>query len=191
MARRHSIVAIAVAVLLGLTLVLGSYLAQTPNPASIRFDGVSLNTSYLGGISHVFGPTEQNACNESALSQNLLNFRPSCPTQLVGGTSYAIQFFVSGYAGSSPGLWVNMSVEGVLYFQVNPGTSGALPPGGSYSLTPDADGADQLYVPGEVSSWVLVFTFPNSLPSTVHVPGGLWFYAWLTVQPTDETTIPG
>jgi hypothetical protein len=184
---RGSLVAIFLGSLLGVALVVGSYSVPVQGPARVNLDGVALTVTYLNRSSSLFGPVEQNGCNETLpTTSGWPTFGPRCPAQLVVGTTYDLQFFVTGNPGSSPGLWVNMTVAAPFDFQLYPAptdnptwlSNGS----GLYEAT-----QTQLYQMGQWSGWALVFTFPAALGPVGPNAGGLWLRASLTVQPTNQT----
>ena len=192
MAGRHSVLTVAVGTLVAVTLVVGTYSSHVIGPITVRFDGVALHSVYLNNSSEYMpryiGPVEQNACDETfSLGPGSPSLRQDCPIQLVGGHSYDFGFFTVGNPGNSPGLWANMTVTAPFHFEVNPGLYGVIPT--TYSNTTGLyEGGDHfLYGAGEWLGWVLVFTFPTALNSPL---GGLWLNANLTIQPTNETTVP-
>jgi hypothetical protein len=184
MRSRTPSVAAILGVIAAVALVSGTYLVYVAPPTVVRFDGVALNTTYGSGSPEYFGPPVQNACNETLSPERGIPLSPSCPTQVIQGDSYDIVFYVAGHAGSSPGLWVNMTMVGAFVFEVNPGTLGNIPTTYSTATGLYQGGADELFTGGEYMGWGLVFTLPNSYK----VPaGGLWFSANVTIQPTNQT----
>lgn len=185
------------AVLAGLLgAVVGSALVLTAlsaphvsGPIAVWFDGVALTTTYLNGSAQIFGPTSQNACNETLpVGPQWPNLHPDCPALLTGGTAYDLIFLDTGNPGYSPGLWTNITVTAPFNFSVDPGYIGQVPTSYSTSTGLYTGGSNMLFDQGEWIGSALVFTMPNDLssPST-----GLWLHATLVVQPTNETTYPG
>ncbi len=188
MTARRSALAVLVGALVATFLVVGSSLGPVARPDVVRFDGVELQIDYLNGSPPTFGPPSQNACNETfPVGSSSPPPAPECPEELFGGSSYDLWFFEAGNPGGSPGLWANMTVAGPFFFQVNPGLSGDTPTIYSSANGTFVGGDHFLYGLGEWSGWALVFTLPTSLSPPA---GGLWFDATLTIQPTNETTVP-
>ncbi len=186
---RRSLAAMLLGAVVGLALVgsaTGFQLAHT-TPVVVRFGGVALDITYLNGSAHVFGATDQNACNESlAIGPSTPALRPDCPGALVGGVSYDLQFFVAGNAGSAPGLWTNWTVTAPFDFELNPNMYGWVPTTFSAVTGLYEGGGHFLYTAGEFSGWALVFTMPTTLHSP---PSGLWLNATLMVEPTNQTQV--
>jgi hypothetical protein len=180
--------AVVAGVLIGLALVAASYGLRAPAPTQVRFDGVALSIAYLNGSSEVFGPTDQNACNETLVIGPGSSLAPECPKVLVEGTAYAVQFFMMGNGGTSPGLWANMTLTAPFNFTVDPGMMGQIPTTYSTSTGLYTGGENELYDQGSYSGIVFEFTMPTGFPSPAQ---GLWLHAALTVQPTNQTTYPG
>lgn len=187
MTARRSALALLVGALVAIVLVVGSYPAHVAGPNVVRFDGVALHIHYLNDSSQTFGPATQNACNETFPIGRTSPPQPECPKELVGGASYDLWFFETGNPGISPGLWANMTVAGPFFFQVNPGVYGDTPTTYSSANGTFVGGDHFLYGVGQWSGWDLAFTFPPTLTSPA---GGLWMNANLTVQLTNETTVP-
>jgi hypothetical protein len=181
---RNSLAAVILGVIAASALVTASYATAVSKPAAVHVDGVELKITYLNGASPLFGPTEQNACYETVpLPIGDPTFGPECPSQIVAGSSYDLQFFVTGNPGDSPGLWANMTVAAPFSFQLFPAPSNHPT---TYSNQSGLFQSNQsmLYDNGEWTSWALVFTFPVA-PSSA--PGGLWLDATLTIQTTNHT----
>jgi hypothetical protein len=181
---RDSLIAVVIGSIAGIALVAISYSPYVAPSNMVRFDGVALSTTYLNGAPEYFGPPVQNSCNETVSSESYIDLSPSCPSQVVRGGSYNIIFYVAGYAGSSPGLWVNMTTLGSFVFEVNPGTEGNIPTTYSTAAGLYQGGAHQLFTGYEYMGWDLQFTLPNSYRAPAW---GFWFNATVTVQPTNQT----
>ncbi len=101
-------IAVFLAVIAGVAVVAGSYSTLVSGPTAVRLDGVALTITYLNGSLPIFGPTHQNACNESEPTGYVgpwsPPFGPDCPTELVQGNSYDLQFFITGNSDDSAGL---------------------------------------------------------------------------------------
>ncbi len=185
MPARISALAVAVGVVVAAAVVIGSLATAATPRTTERFDGVAINITYLSGSSSIFGPASQNACDQTfPPGPGSPGFGPSCPTELIGGTSYNFAIFVTGNPGTWPGLWVNLSVSAPFNFTVNPWTAASNPTVPSHVNGLFEGGGDQLFDAGNWWSWNLVFTFPQTYASH---PGGLWLHATLTVQPTNQT----
>lgn len=186
MTARSSAAAVIVGALVATSVVIVS-LSYHPGPTVVQFNGVSLHTTYFGNSSGAFGPADQNACNETYLAGwNGPDMLPKCPQSLVGGTSYNLWFFTTGNPGKWPGLWINMTVSGPFYFEVNPQNYGYIPTTISNVTGLFEGGGHFLYDGGQYSGWDLLFTFPTNFASPV---GGLWLSANLTVEPTNQTMV--
>lgn len=184
MMHRGPIIAIVVGLITATALIAGSYVSQASAPSVVRLNGVALDITYLNGSSPIFGPTVQNACNETdPAGPGLPLLVPTCPSELVNGASYNVPFFVTGNPGHSPGLWTNMTVTAPFAFQLFPAPSGS--PNSASTARGDFE-ANQtfLYQVGAWTSWDMVFALPSSFGP---VAGGLWLQATLTVQPTNQT----
>lgn len=182
---RHSVAAALLGAVVGITLagsLTGLYLAE---PVVVRFEGVALQVTYLNGSADIFGPTEQNACNETLPLLGPYGV-PHCPRLLVGGVSYDIQFFVIGDYGTSPGLWTTWTVTAPFDFELNPNMYGWVPTTHSAATGLYEGGGHFLYTVGEFTSWALVFTLPTTFHSP---PSGLWLNATLLVEPTNQTQV--
>lgn len=159
-----------------------AFYLPSPGPVVVQFDGVDLSVTYLNGSKPIFGPSHENACNESV--PYWLHGGPDCPTYLVGGQTYAFAFLVVWSPGPLPGIWTNWTVNASFSFETNPGTHGWVRTTYSSSSGFYQGGGHLLLSQGEGFGLSLFFT----MPTTVKAPAsGLWLNATLSVQPTNQT----
>lgn len=186
-ARKVLLASVTVAVAVILFLLVSASLRSSP-PPQVHLDGITLHITYLNGSSQLFGPPDQNACNETLHAFPGPPPSPDCPSLLIGGNPYEFGFFCTGNFGSSPGVWTNFTLSAPFAFAVDPGYIGQIPTTYSASTGLFTGGANMLFSQGEWICSSLEFTMPRSSPSS---PTGLWLNATLAVQPTNEIYWPG
>jgi len=188
MTARRAVVALAVGAIVGVVVVAGSFQPLGASPARVSFDGIQLQVTYLNGSSQVFGPVDQNACNETLHMPSGPPLTPECPAALVDGSSYSFEFYWTGDpVGFSPGLWTNFTITAPFNFTVDPGYIGSVLTSYSTTLGVYVGGANMLFSGGEYIGSALVFNMPNNLHPASPV---LWLHGTLSVQPTNETYWP-
>jgi len=188
MTARRAVVALAVGAIVGVAVVAGVIEPPGTVPATIRFDGLQLQVTYLNGSSPLFGSVEQNACNQTLLMPFGPPLTPACPVSLVDGNPYDLVFYWTGDpVGFSPGLWTNFTITAPFNFTMDPGYIGSIPTIYSTTLGAYVGGANMLFSGGEYIGSALVSNLPTNFPPA---SPGLWLHGTLSVQPTNETYWP-
>lgn len=188
------VLAVVIAIIAAAALVGGTYASYVAPPTVVRFDGVALSIHYGNGSSGLFGPAQQNSCNETLpWGPQWSALGPSCPPQLVGGASYVLQFIVlgnpclpSGNPCSALGLWTNLTLRASFFFQLNPIQWGASDTSLNSSTGLFQANQTFLFGPGDWEGWVAVFTLPSHFAPP---PWGLWLNATLSIQLTNQTQV--
>ena len=77
----------------GIALVPGCLVRPAASPETTTFDGVSITISYVDGYAQIYGPAQQNACNETfPLGIQWSASTPTCSATVVAGVQYDFIF---------------------------------------------------------------------------------------------------